>query len=175
MTWVLYGALILSLVPNLLLAETSIDELPDITGGVIPLLTFDVGGGGQLLSGGHLTSRGESFYTVRVKNQSGDPIEADSLVVIVESIKDLRRLRDVTEKLEFPGSQGETETGKPYYRVPMGDKEFLAPYQESEPFSLKIDNPNLIQLYPPVLRVRGVRITASQRYQEALSGMENTP
>ena len=171
--WILL--LVLCLTPKILLAETSVDELPNITGRVIPLLTFDLKGGGQLFSGGHLTSRGEAFYLVRVKNQSGDPIEADSLVVVVEQVQDLGTLRDVTEKVEFPGADGETRGGKPYFRVPMGEKTVLGPYQESQSFSLEIRNPNLIQLYPPVLRVRGIRVTSAQRYQDALSGMEDNP
>ncbi len=174
MAKVLILLLVLCLTPNILWAQTSVDDLPNITGGVIPLLTFEVSGGGQLFSSGHLTSRGEMIYLVRVKNQSGDPIKADSLVVVVEHIQDLRRLRDVTNKVEFPGADGETRTGKPFYRVPMGEKTVLGPYQESQSFSLEIRNPNLIQLYPPVLRVRGIRVTAAQRYQEALSGMEHT-
>ncbi len=57
----------------------------------------------------------------------------------------------------------------------MGEKKFLAPFSESEPFSLEIQNPNLYRLYPPVLRVRGLRITAAQMHQDALAnlGMES--
>ena len=71
-------------------ATPSVDALPDLSGGVIALLTYDTGdsfsGGGQLFAGGQLSSRGEVRYQVRVKNQSGDPIEADSLVVVVHKI-----------------------------------------------------------------------------------------
>jgi len=175
MRWALVWALLLFLSPNLLLAEISVDELPDITGGVIPLLSFEVSQGGELFSSGRMSSRGEIFYVVRLKNQTGDPILAESLIVVVERIQNMSNFRDVTSKLELPGVHGETETGKPYYRVPIGEKEFLAPFSESQPFSLEIQNPNLYRLYPPVLRVRGLRITAAQMHQDALSnlGMES--
>ncbi len=175
MRWALVWALLIFLSPNLLLAEISVDELPDITGGVIPLLSFEVNKGGELFSSGRVSSRGETFYVVRLKNQTGDPVLAESLIVVVERIQKMSNFQDVTSKLELPDAHGETETGKPYYRVPIGEKKFLAPFSESESFSLEIQNPNLYRLYPPVLRVRGIRITAAQMHQDALAnlGMES--
>ncbi len=153
-------------------AEITADELPDLTGGVIPLLYSDpragFGAGGQLFSGGRLSSRGEAVYLVRVKNQSGDPIEGDSLIVVVHRIQEAARLRDVTTELEVVDSDGNTSEGKPYFRVPLGDKSELEPYGESEEFTIEIRNPNLLRLYPPVLRVRGVRRTPSQAFQDTL-------
>ena len=153
-------------------ATPTVDELPDLTGGVIPLLyndpAADFGSGGELFSGGQLSSRGDVRFFVRVKNQSGDPVEADTLVVVVQKIQEMARLRDVTTQLEVVGADGETEEGKPYFYVPMGDRSELEPYGESEAFELEIRNPDLLRLYPPVLRVRGVRRTASQAHQEML-------
>ena len=153
-------------------ATPSVDALPDLSGGVIALLTYDTGdsfsGGGQLFAGGQLSSRGEVRYQVRVKNQSGDPIEADSLVVVVHKIQEMARLRDVTTELELPGSDGFTQEGEPYFRVPVGGRSELEPFGESEPFIIEIQNPDLLRLYPPVLRVRGIRRTASQDFQNVL-------
>ena len=149
-----------------------VDDLPDLTGGVVPLLTYATGGssgsGGELFSGGTLGSRGEIRYQVRVKNQSGDPIDAESLVVVVQKIQEMARLRDVTQELHFPGSDGTTRDGKPYFRVPVGGKPTLPPFGESEAIIIEIQNPDLLRLYPPVLRVRGVRHTASQAFQNTL-------
>lgn len=150
-------------------AEVDVDELPDLTGGVIPLLyaaqTF--GSGGQLFAGGSITSRQEARYEVRVKNQSGDPVDAESLVVVVQKVQDAR-LHDRTNDLEFRGADGYTRNGQPYFRVPTGGEPELAPFSESEAFTLEIRNPKLARLYPPVLRVRGIRRTASQDVQKTL-------
>jgi hypothetical protein len=174
MTKIVWVLLILVFVPASLLALPSIDELPDLTGGVIPVLSYDTGedGGGQLFSGGHLSSRGHIFYIVRVKNQSGDPIEADSLIVVVQKIQEMARLRDVTSDLDLPGADGQTEEGYPYFHVPIGDQPNLEPYGESQPFRLEIKNPHLLRLYPPVLRVRGIRLTPTQAYQDTLNTRE---
>jgi hypothetical protein len=150
----------------------NVDDLPDLTGGVIPLLNYDTGsregGGGELFTGRRLSQREEVRYSVRVKNQTGDPIEADSLIVVVEKIQEMARLRDVTTELDLPGSDGTTQDGKPYFRMPVGGKATLAPYMESEAITIEIRNPDLLRLYPPVLRVRGVRRTPSQAFQSTL-------
>ena len=154
---------------------SSIDELPDLTGGVIPLLTYDSGGsfsgGGELFSGGSLSSRGDVRYLVRVKNQTGDPIDADSLILVVDKIQEMARLRDVTTSLDIRGTDGNTEDGKPYFRVPLDGQAELPPYGESESFPIEIKNPDLLRLYPPVLRVRGIRKTASHAFQGALQNL----
>jgi hypothetical protein len=152
--------------------DSSIDELSDLTGGVIPLLTYDTGGsftgGGELFSGGSLSSRQDVRYRVQVKNQTGDPIEADSLIVVVYKIQEMAQLRDMTTSLDLRGSDGNTEDGKPYYRVPVNGQAELPPFGESEMFTIEINNPDLLRLYPPVLRVRGIRKTPSHKFQGAL-------
>lgn len=165
--WFLF---VLLFFPVSLVARPSINDLPDLTGGVIPLLVYDTGdrGGGQLFSGGNLSSRGQVRYVVRVKNQSGDPIQADSLIVVVTKIQEMARLRDVTTDLDLPGADGQTKEGYPYFQVPMDTTPYLAPYGESPPFTLEIKNPNLLRLYPPVLRVHGIRLTPAQTYQDSL-------
>ena len=151
------------------------DDLVDLTGGVIPLLSYDPGGsfsgGGELFSGGSLSSRGDVRYLVRLKNQTGDPIEADSLILVVDKIQEMAQLRDVTTSLDIQGTDGNTEDGKPYFRVPVDGQAELPPYGESESFLIEIKNPDLLRLYPPVLRVRGIRKTASHAFQGALQNL----
>ncbi|HBP90531.1 MAG TPA: hypothetical protein DD706_22915 [Nitrospiraceae bacterium] len=165
-----YALLLLVFAPTTLLAVSAIDDLPDLTGGVIPLLSYDTGesGGGQLFSGGRLSSRGEVHYLVRIKNQSGDPILAESLIVVVHKIQESARLRDVTLELDLPNADGHTKDGLPYFHVPVDSMPYLQPYAESQPFKLEIKNPNLFRLYPPVLRVYGARLTPAQAYQDTL-------
>jgi len=105
---------------------------------------------------------------VKVKNQSGDPVQVPPLIVVVQRIQNMAGLKDVLQNLELPGADGMTEEEKPYFNVPIGEKSFLAPFGVSEPFRIEIKNPNLYRLYPPVLRVKGIRVTTAQRHQEAL-------
>ena len=162
-------------------ATPSVDELPDITGAVIPVVTYDPGqsttSGGELFSGGRLSQRGDYRYIVRVRNQSGDPIEADSLILVVQKLQSMSQGIDYTKpggssffngRVDILGTDGETEDGKPYFHVPSGGNAVLEPYGESEPLFIELSNPNKVRLYPPVFRIRGVRRTASQDFQDAL-------
>ena len=152
-------------------ASSTVDELPDITGGAIPVITYDpqssTTSGGHLF-GGQLSSRQEVRYLVSVRNQSGDPIEADSLIIVVQKVQEMSRLRDVTNQVDLPDADGRTEDGKPFFYVPVGESDQLEPYGETEAILIVIRNNDFLRLYPPVLRVRGVRRTASQDYQDAL-------
>lgn len=80
----------------------------------------------------------------------------------------MARLRDMTTRLGIKGADGYTEDGKPYFRVPVAGQAELPPYGESGWFPIEIKNPDLLGLYPSVLRVRGIRKTTSQTFQETL-------
>lgn len=103
-----------------------------------------------------------------MRNQSGDPIDGDSLVVVVHKVQSANYLHDVTQELEYVGAGGQMGDGKPFFRVPLGGKSELGPYAESEEFQLEIRNPNLYVVYTPVLRVYGVRRSDPDRFQETL-------
>ncbi|MDH3771072.1 MAG: hypothetical protein OET79_08840, partial [Nitrospirota bacterium] len=67
---------------------------------------------------------------------------------------------------------GQTKEGYPYFQVPIDNSPNLEPYGESQPFRLEIENPNMLRLYPPVLRVRGIRLTPTQSYQDTLNARD---
>ena len=69
----------------LVLASPSVDDLPDLTGGVVPVVQYK---SSDPLSGTRLTSVSEVEYIVKVKNQTGDPLVADSLILVVDSVRE---------------------------------------------------------------------------------------
>ncbi|MGH7253225.1 MAG: hypothetical protein ACREIE_05435, partial [Nitrospiraceae bacterium] len=146
----------------------SAGDVQDITGAVIPILSQadPFGSSGELYADGRLSSRFEFRFRVRVRNQSGDPIEGDSLIVVVQRVESADYLHDATNELDYVGAGGRTRDGKPFYRVPLGGKSELGPYAESEEFMVEIRNPNLSIIYPPVLRVYGVRRSDPERFED---------
>ena len=146
----------------------SAGDVQDITGAVVPILSLSdpFGGSGEFDTDGRLSSRGEFRFRVRVKNRSGDVIEGDSLIVVVQSVASPNYLHDVTSELEYVGAGGRTRDGKTFYRIPLGGKSELGPYAESEEFTLEIRNPNLSIIYPPVLRVYGVRRLDPEKFED---------
>ena len=146
----------------------SAGDVQDITGAVIPILSQadPFGSSGEFDADGRLSSRFEFRFRVRVRNQSGDPVEGDSLIVVVQRVESADYLHDATNELDYVGAGGRTRDGKPFYRVPLGGKSELGPYAESEEFMVEIRNPNLSIIYPPVLRVYGVRRSDPERFED---------
>ena len=142
----------------------------NLTNGVIPVISLTKGGGffegGELFDKGTLTSRGTTHYRISVRNQTDDPIESSTLIVVVDKIMELARGRNVLNEVELVGVNGVTDAGKPYIRIPEGDSLELGPYSESKSVEIKILNPDLFRLAPPTLQVWGVRKTETKKIKE---------
>ena len=67
-------------------ANPTVDDLPDLTEGVIPVVQYK---NSDALSGTGLTSVSEVEFLVKVKNQTGDPVVADSLILVVDMVKEI--------------------------------------------------------------------------------------
>jgi hypothetical protein len=136
-----------------------VDQLDDLSGRASAVMT--------------LTTR-DNFanqfeYDVTVRNLMSDPLEADSLVVIVDSITDLAG-KDATDRVEVIGFDGKTKEGKPYYLVPVQGAE-LAPFSESRPLTIHLRNPYYTILFTPALRVRGQRKLPQAKDTEAVQSL----
>ncbi|RMH37180.1 MAG: hypothetical protein D6690_03760 [Nitrospirae bacterium] len=141
-----------------------VEDLPDLTGGAVPMIVYETR---DPFSSGEPTSIERVRFTVRVKNQTGDPLLGQSLVLIVEKILDLSG-DDVSSRIMVAGADGYTAKGQPYFRVPIADGQDLAPFAESEPITLEFNNPDYLRFYPPVLRVRGIRRSPEKSMKQLL-------
>jgi len=149
---------------NPALADPSVDDLPDLTGGVVPVVQYkhlDPFSGKDIL-----TSVSEVEYVVRIKNQTGDPLIADSLILVVDTIREISG-KEISNRIKIEGSDGMTGDGKPFFRIPNTGKE-LAPYGESEPVMIRVTNPDYLRFYPPSVRVRGIRRSSEKAVKDLL-------
>ncbi|MFB3146866.1 MAG: hypothetical protein ACE1ZO_07040 [Nitrospirales bacterium] len=158
--------LILWILPIPLAISDNGEDLQDLSGQVVPLVSSGQANsfmdGGELFSQGSLTSRSDIQYTVRVKNQTGDPVIGSSLIIVIEQIMDVARTRDVASRLEFLNPDGQTDEGKPFFHLPKGSTEDLAPFGISDPIHVRIRNPDLLRLAPPTFSIYGIRRTESK-------------
>lgn len=156
-------------VTGLINAEAEEDR-ENLTNGVIPLIAITQGegfmSGGELFDKRRLSTRSAFRYLVSVKNQTNDPIEASSLIIVIDQIIELARGRNVIDELELVGHDGYTEAGKPYYRVPTGASSELRPYGESDSLEIYIRNPDLLRLTTPSFQVWGIRKTEAKKIEE---------
>lgn len=162
--------LILWILPIPLAISDNGEDLQDLSGQVVPLVSSGQANsfmdGGELFSQGSLTSRSDIQYTVRVKNQTGDPVLGSSLIIVIEQIMDVARTRDVASRLEILNPDGQTDEGKPFFHLPKGSTEDLAPFGISDPIHVRIRNPDLLRLAPPTFSIYGIRRTESKKLDD---------
>jgi hypothetical protein len=130
----------------------SFDELTDFTGRVSPIVTMK----------GRDTFTSEYRYAVSVRNLTPDPIIADSLVLVLDKITNLagQEREGLTgelylDRFDILDAEGQTDDGKPYFRIPVGTAPDLAPQTESLPVSIRLRNRDYVAVFTPSFRVLG--------------------
>ena len=137
------------------------EQLEDLTGGVVPVVTLE----------GHDTFSNEYFYSVRVINQTGDPLVAGTLFLVVAEVLDLSG-KDVLGSLEVPNQDGNIGD-RPYFMISVGGLPELPSYQEGQPINVRLRSPDYVSLYPPSFRVIGIRRRATQSYETLIQQLKN--
>jgi hypothetical protein len=129
-----------------------IDQLADLTGKAVVTVTLT----------GRDNFNSEYRYDLTVRNRSSDPLIADSLIVVLEKITNLAgeerdplKSEPLIHRFEIIGQDGETEDGKPFFRVPVGTQPDLAPLTDSSPLSVRIRNKDYVSMFTPSFRVYG--------------------
>jgi hypothetical protein len=151
---------------TLALANPSVDELPDLTEGVVPVVQYK---NSDPFSGTGLTSVSEVEYIVKVKNQTGDPLIADSLILVVDTVRAISG-HEISDRVKIEGPDGMMADGKPFFRIPNADQE-LGPYSESEAVTIRVSNPDYLRFFPPSIRVRGLRRSPGEAVKGLLESL----
>jgi len=138
-----------------------VGQLEDVTGGVVPVVTLE----------GHDTFTNEYIYSVKVINQTGDPLVAGALFLVLSEVQDLSG-KDVLGSLEVPNQDGNIG-GKPYFMIPTGELSELPPYQESQPINVRLRSPDYVLFYPPSFHVLGIRHRAPQSFETLIQQLMN--
>jgi hypothetical protein len=132
----------------------SVDELTDLTGKATAVVT--------LMSRDNFSS--EYRYHVSVRNTSADAFVADSLVIVLDRITNLAgedreplKNEPLLSRMEIVGQDGETEDGKPYFRIPPAGRPDLTSNGESPPATVRIRNRDYVAVFTPSFRVLGLR------------------
>jgi hypothetical protein len=130
----------------------SFDHLVDFTGKTNVIVTMK----------GHDTFTSEYRYDISVRNLSPDSIIADSLVIVLDKITNLagQDREGLTGELflkrfDIPDQDGQTDDGKPYFRIPVGTSPDLAPQTDSLPVTVRIRNRDYVAVFTPSFRVLG--------------------
>src|SRR5205085_5457644 len=111
-------------------AAPSIDQLTDLTGKASVVVTLK----------GRDNFTSEYRYDVSVRNHSSDLLIADSLVIVLDKITNLAGEdhegltgESFLTRFDILGQDGETDDGKPFFRVPIGPAPDLGSLADSVP------------------------------------------
>jgi len=133
-------------------AASPLDHLAEFTGKAAVIVT--------LKSRDNFTS--EYRYDVSVRNQTADLLIADSLIIVLDKItnlagEDREALKSETllSRFDVLGQDGETEDGKPFFRIPAGPVPDLPPQTDSLPASVRIRNRDYVAVFTPSFRIFG--------------------
>ncbi|HEY6084332.1 MAG TPA: hypothetical protein VIU63_02990, partial [Nitrospira sp.] len=103
---------------------SAVDQLTDLTGKANIIVTLK----------GRDNFTSEYRYDISVRNQTPDLLIADSLIVVLDKITNLAgeereplKSETILSRFEVIGQDGETDDGKPFFRIPAGSSPDLAP------------------------------------------------
>ncbi len=133
-------------------AAPSMDQLTDLTGNASVVVTLK----------GRDNFTSEYRYDVSVRNHSSDVLIADSLVIVLDKITNLAGEdregltgESFLTRFDILGQDGETDDGKPFFRVPLGQTPDLGSLADSLPVTVRLRNKDYVSVFTPSFKVLG--------------------
>lgn len=140
-----------------------IDQLTDLTGRANAVVTLK----------GRDNFTSEYRYDVSVRNLSGDPLIADSLIIVLDKITNLAgeereslKNETILSRFDVLGQDGETDDGKPYFHIPVGAAPDLGMRTDSLPATVRIRNKDYLSIFTPAFRVYGKKRPPAEPKQQ---------
>jgi len=130
----------------------SLDQLTELTGKASVVVTLK----------GRDNFTSEYRYDVSVRNHTSDLLIADSLVIVLDKITNLAGEdregltgESFLTRFDVLGQDGETDDGKPFFRIPVGPTPDLGPLTDSLPATVRLRNKDYLSVFTPSFRVLG--------------------
>jgi len=129
-----------------------LDQLTDLTGKATVVVTLK----------GRDNFTSEYRYDVSVRNHTSDLLIADSLMIVLDKITNLAGEdregltgESFLTRFEILGQDGETDEGKPFFRIPVGPTPDLASLTDSLPATVRLRNKDYLSVFTPSFKVLG--------------------
>ena len=129
-----------------------LDQLTDLTGKASVVVTLK----------GRDNFTSEYRYDVNVRNHTSDLLIADSLVIVLDKITNLAGEdregltgESFLTRFDVLGQDGETDDGKPFFRIPVGPTPDLASLTDSLPATVRLRNKDYLSVFTPSFKVLG--------------------
>lgn len=130
----------------------SLDQLTDLTGKASVVVTLK----------GRDNFASEYRYDVSVRNHTSDLLIADSLVIVLDKITNLAGEdregltgESFLKRFDVLGQDGQTDDGKPFFRIPVGPSPDLGALTDSLPATVSLRNKDYLSVFTPFFKVLG--------------------
>jgi hypothetical protein len=151
--WLLpFSAALSMLILTQELQASPINQLTDLTGRATVVVTLK----------GRDNFTSEYRYDVSVRNHTSDLLIADSLVIVLDKITNLAGEdregltgESFLTRFDVLGQDGETDDGKPFFRIPVGSTPDLASLTDSLPAVVRLRNKDYLSVFTPSFKVFG--------------------
>ena len=129
-----------------------LDQLTDLTGKATVVVTLK----------GRDNFTSEYRYDVSVRNHTSDLLIADSLVIVLDKITNLAGEdregltgESFLKRFDVLGQDGQTDDGKPFFRIPVGPSPDLGALTDSLPATVSLRNKDYLAVFTPSFKVLG--------------------
>ena len=129
-----------------------LDQLTDLTGKATVVVTLK----------GRDNFTSEYRYDVSVRNHTSDLLIADSLVIVLDKITNLAGEdregltgESFLKRFDVLGQDGQTDDGKPFFRIPVGPSPDLGALTDSLPATVSLRNKDYLSVFTPFFKVLG--------------------
>ena len=129
-----------------------LDQLTDLTGKATVVVTLK----------GRDNFTSEYRYDVSVRNHTSDLLIADSLVIVLDKITNLAGEdregltgESFLKRFDVLGQDGQTDDGKPFFRIPVGPSPDLGSLTDSLPATVSLRNKDYLSVFTPSFKVLG--------------------
>jgi hypothetical protein len=135
-------------------AASSLDQLTELTGKASAVITLK----------GRDNFTSEYRYDVSVRNHTSDVLIADTLIIVLDKITNLAGEdregltgESFLNRFDVLGQDGETDEGKPFFRIPVGPAPDLGSLTDSLPVTVRLRNKDYLSVFTPSFKVLGQR------------------
>jgi hypothetical protein len=149
-----HGGILLAcaLTPITGFTASSLDQLTELTGKASAVITLK----------GRDNFTSEYRYDVSVRNHTSDVLIADTLIIVLDKITNLAGEdregltgESFLNRFEVLGQDGETDEGKPFFRIPVGPTPDLGSLTDSLPVTVRLRNKDYLSVFTPSFKVLG--------------------
>ena len=97
------------------------------------------------------------YVTDRLGHDRRYSVNIDKITNLAGEDREALKNEPLLHRFEVLDQDGETDDGKPFFRIPGGSGPDLVPYSESRPATVRLRNKDYLAVFTPSFRILGLK------------------